>query len=151
VTELVAVFGASPGIGKSTLVRQLAESVPPGSRVDQFDEEDVLSRPEFADVARQFRATGNVDIDTLLDGSARFVVTALDYDVKVATYKIIPPVEGMTATVEYLRHERDVTLRTMTDAGYRVVVLADAHRRAPDELAVEARERIAGVGSDSYM
>src|SRR5262245_9308577 len=96
MTQLIAIFGASPGIGKSTLARWLAEDVPPATRVDRFDEEDVLSRPEFAAVATQFRATGNVGLDTLLDASARFVVTAREYDV-VITDALFPFVPSLLA------------------------------------------------------
>ena len=48
VTRLIAVFGASPGLGKSTLTRRLAEEASRVGRVDRFDEEHVLSRREFA-------------------------------------------------------------------------------------------------------
>jgi hypothetical protein len=212
MTKLIAVFGASPGIGKSTLARRLAADSPPGTRVDVFDEEDVLSRPEFATVASQYRATGVVDPEALLDASARFVASAVEHDLvitdtlfpfvpsllawghdrarirsflarlrtilepldptivyldgdpadtlpraasrsgdawltafltKVSEYHAGPSAGGLAATVEYLRHERDVTLRSMLDTGYAVVVLHDAHTRSSEDIAAEARQHLA--------
>jgi hypothetical protein len=61
VSLLIPVRGAYPGMGESTLcaglVRRLAER---GETVEWFRKQDVLSRPEFADVAREFAADGRV-------------------------------------------------------------------------------------------
>jgi len=58
---LVAVDGASPGVGKSTLCNGLAASLADaGHRVDHFREEEILTRPEFTDVATQFTTTKTV-------------------------------------------------------------------------------------------
>jgi hypothetical protein len=212
MTTLVAVFGASPGIGKTTLARRLAADAPRGLHVDQFDEGDVLSRPEFATVAAQFGATGVVDLDALLDASARFVDTAVTFDLvitdtlfpfvpsllawghdeltirkfltqlhtilqplnpvivyldgepadalpraaardgdawldaflaKVSTYKTVPAALDLAGAVLYLQHERDVTLRSLAEAGYVVVVLTDAHLRSADDLAADATSTLA--------
>jgi hypothetical protein len=214
MTQLIAVFGASPGIGKSTLSRRIATDAPAGARVDRFDEENILSRPEFESVAAQFQATGVVSLDVVLDASARFVASPLTYDIvvtdtlfpfvpsllawghdegtiqsflaqlhtilqplhpvvvyldgepadalpraasrsgepwlhaflaKVSTYKTEPPLRGLDDTVAYLRYERDVTPRTMIDTGYVVIVLRDAHIRSPDDIAAEARQRLAAL------
>ena len=96
MAQLIAVFGASPGIGKTTLTRRLAADAPPGARVERFDEEDILSRPEFATVAAQFGATGEVDLDALLDASARFVTSARNYDL-VVTDALFPFVPSLLA------------------------------------------------------
>ncbi len=96
MTRLVAVFGASPGIGKTTLARRLAAEARRIGSVDRFDEEDILSRSEFATVATQFRATGVVDLDVLLDASTRFVVSAMAYDT-VVTDTLFPFVPSLLA------------------------------------------------------
>jgi hypothetical protein len=44
-------FGASPGIGKTTLARQLATEGEHLGRVDHFNEEDILVRSEFEPAA----------------------------------------------------------------------------------------------------
>ncbi|MFI6874633.1 hypothetical protein ACIBL6_14440 [Streptomyces sp. NPDC050400] len=87
MTVLITVWGASPGVGKSTLCaglsRWLADS---GLRVDHFHEEEILTRPQFAAVAEEFKATGKVALGTLIAGTAKFVdaVAASGDDVVVA-------------------------------------------------------------------
>jgi len=74
---LVAVDGASPGVGKSTLCNGLAASLAAaGTAVDHFREEEILSRPEFADVAEQFTATQTVRLDSIVDAVTAFVINA---------------------------------------------------------------------------
>jgi nucleoside-triphosphatase THEP1 len=52
VTVLVTVWGSSPGIGKSTLCAGLSEWLSgAGLRVDLFREEEILTRPQYAEVA----------------------------------------------------------------------------------------------------
>jgi thymidylate kinase len=78
VTVLVSVWGASPGAGKSTLCAGLcARLAATGLRVDHFREEEILTRPQFAAVAAEFRATGAVELGTLLAATARFVDSVL--------------------------------------------------------------------------
>ena len=68
-------------------------------------------------------------------GSARVLA-------KASTYKTVPPIQDLADTVAHLRHERDVTLQTMIDTGYSVVILRDAHTRSPDDLAAEAQQHL---------
>ncbi|MET9023046.1 hypothetical protein ABZV93_23990 [Actinopolymorpha sp. NPDC004070] len=54
--RLVMIEGVAPGIGKSTLAASLARVLRAGgSPVDLFPEEDLFTRPEFAEVAQGFR------------------------------------------------------------------------------------------------
>jgi hypothetical protein len=69
MTLFVAVLGATPGIGKSTLCAGLAAALP----VDHFREEEILTRPAYAQVAAEFRARGEVRTSTLLAATAAFV------------------------------------------------------------------------------
>jgi hypothetical protein len=211
VTRLVAVFGVSPGIGKSTLAELLARRRAPESRVDLFHEEDILSRAEFAEVAEQFRTSGVVDLSVLLDASARFVSSARKFDVvvtdalfpfvpsllawghdehdirtfvgalhdvlrpldpvvvfldgdaaealqrasvrsgagwltsfiaKLGTYMVEPRVRDFADAVHYLRREREVTLRALSETGWKTIVLGDADRQVPDDLAAETTRRL---------
>lgn len=87
VTVLITVWGASPGMGKSTLCAGLARWLADtGLRADHFREEEVLTRPEFAAVAEEFTATGTVQLETLLAATANFVdaVMASGGDVVIA-------------------------------------------------------------------
>ncbi|WP_406122011.1 hypothetical protein [Streptomyces sp. NBC_00989] len=73
MTVLVSVWGAAPGVGKSTLCAGLSRSLAgAGLRVDHFREEEILSRPQFAAVAEEFGATGAVGPETLVAATARF-------------------------------------------------------------------------------
>ena len=76
MAALIAVAGAAPGVGKSTvcgrLCRHLAEA---GLRVDHFREEEILTRPEFAPVAAEFTTAGVVEPATLLTSMADYVAT----------------------------------------------------------------------------
>jgi thymidylate kinase len=81
---LVAVWGAAPGIGKSTLsaglARRLTET---GRHVDHFAEQDILTRPQFAAVAAHFRATGQVEPGMLLAATSQFARSVLAGDIDV--------------------------------------------------------------------
>ncbi|WP_405961441.1 hypothetical protein OG235_39430 [Streptomyces sp. NBC_00024] len=87
MTVLITVCGASPGVGKSTLCVALSRWLSgTGLRVDHFREEEILTRPQFAAVAEEFRATGRVGREPLITATARFVdaVRANGDDVVVA-------------------------------------------------------------------
>jgi hypothetical protein len=65
-----------------------------GRRVDHFREEDLFTRPQFADVAAHFRATGEVEPGMLHAATARFArfVLACDVDMVVADARWpVPP------------------------------------------------------------
>jgi hypothetical protein len=99
VTLLFAVWGAAPGIGKSTLSAGLARWLTEtGRRVDDFREEDLFTRPQFADVAAHFRATAEVEPGMLHAATARFARSVLggDRDVVVAD-ALIPFVPSLLA------------------------------------------------------
>jgi hypothetical protein len=76
VSLLISVWGSSPGVGKSTLCAGLAARLAErGAVVDWFREEEILTRPEFADVAREFAADGRVAPARLLEASGRYAAT----------------------------------------------------------------------------
>jgi thymidylate kinase len=76
VTRLIAVDGAAPGIGKSTLCHALTRWLEGSLRTDHFREEEIMSRPEFADVAAQFTTTRVVKPGALLRATADYVAAA---------------------------------------------------------------------------
>lgn len=87
MTVLITVWGASPGAGKSTLCAGLSQRLADtGLRVDHFREEEILTRPQFAAVAEEFKATGMVELGTLIAATANLVdaVVASADDVVIA-------------------------------------------------------------------
>ncbi|MET8646421.1 hypothetical protein [Streptomyces sp. NPDC004675] len=87
MTVLITVWGASPGVGKSTLCAGLSQRLADtGLRVDHFREEDILTQPQFAAVAEEFKTTGTVALGTLIAATAKFVdaVVASGDDVVIA-------------------------------------------------------------------
>ncbi|MGW1559154.1 hypothetical protein ACWCQ1_21920 [Streptomyces sp. NPDC002144] len=87
MTLLITVWGASPGVGKSTLCAWLAPWLAgTGLRVDHFREEEILTRPQFVAVADEFRPNDTVQPGTLIAATAKFVdaVMASGDDVVIA-------------------------------------------------------------------
>jgi thymidylate kinase len=96
---LITVWGASPGVGKSTLCAGLSQWLADaGLRVDHFREEEILTRPQFAAVAEDFKATGAVELGTLIAATAQFVesVLASGDDVVIAD-ALVPFVPSLLA------------------------------------------------------
>ncbi len=97
--RLIAVTGASPGIGKSALctalTRWLAQA---GLSVDQFEEDHVLSRPAFATVAVDFTVTGAVSPTVLIDATVRYLADAEAAGVEVVVMdSLVPYVPSLLA------------------------------------------------------
>ena len=92
MTVFVAVLGAAPGVGKSTLCVGLARALTAdGWSVDHFREEEILSRSAYAAVAAEFRATGVVRPETLLTATTQYVNdTTADVVVADALFPYLP-------------------------------------------------------------
>src|SRR5215203_5941645 len=99
VAVLIAVAGAAPGIGKSTLCMAMAAWLSGrGLRVDHFREDEVLTRDEFASVAAEFEGHRAVQLPTLLNAVARFVLSIQDSeDDVVITDSLIPFIPSLLA------------------------------------------------------
>ncbi|MFF1699410.1 hypothetical protein ACFVXC_38270 [Streptomyces sp. NPDC058257] len=113
MTLLISVCGASPGMGKSTLCGGLARWLSDtGLRVDHFHEEEILTRPQYAAVAEEFKATGTVGLGTLTAATAEFVhaVVASGDDVVVAD-ALVPYVPTLLA----MGHGEEAIDAFMTD------------------------------------
>jgi hypothetical protein len=92
LVHVVAVVGAAPGVGKSTLCAALGRRLRDrGERVDHFDEPDVLRRPEFADVAAAFRTTGSVPPETLVAATVDYVEGAAQRGIGVVVMDALLP------------------------------------------------------------
>ena len=89
---LIAVWGASPGIGKSTLCAGLSEWLSgAGLRVDHFREEEILTRPQYAAVADCFLATGRVEPAALLAATGQFAASVLARRIDVVVADALMP------------------------------------------------------------
>ena len=113
VAVLIAVAGAAPGIGKSTLCTALAGWLSGlGLRVDHFREDEVLTREEFSSVAAEFEARGAVQLPTLLNGVAAFVLSiqAGGDDVVIAD-SLVPFIPSLLAW----GHSEDAMTRFLHD------------------------------------
>ncbi|WP_371661913.1 hypothetical protein [Streptomyces sp. NBC_00280] len=113
MTVLISVWGASPGVGKSTLcaglVRWLADA---GLQVDHFREEEILTRPQFTAVAESFKTTGAVDLATLIAATAEFVASVLaSGDDVVIADALVPYIPTLLA----MGHEEETIGAFMTD------------------------------------
>jgi hypothetical protein len=68
VTLCIGVCGVAPAVGKTTLAqgldRWLGEH---GHRVDLIEEDELLTRPELAPVARELAVTAHVQLETLVE------------------------------------------------------------------------------------
>ena len=90
--NVIAVVGASPGIGKSTLCAALAKHLRGlGLRVDHFDEADVLKRPQFSRVAADFAASGRVSADVLVDATVDYLESSADMGLDVVVADALMP------------------------------------------------------------
>ena len=96
---LIAIWGASPGIGKSTLCAGLARWLAAGGlRADHFREEEILTRPQYAAVAQEFRATGAVEPAALLAATSRYTESILARGIDVAvTDALVPFIPSLLA------------------------------------------------------
>ncbi|MFF8916930.1 hypothetical protein ACF08M_27330 [Streptomyces sp. NPDC015032] len=94
--HLISVIGSSPGVGKTTLCRAVAQWLTGvGASVDHFEEADILTRSAFRPVAEEFASeTAAVQPATLVDCTRAYVAESLaagtDYLVTDALLPFIP-------------------------------------------------------------
>lgn len=74
VKPVIAVDGVAPGVGKSTVRRQIVALLTDrGITSTAFAEKDVLTHPTFSPVAAEFETTGKVGRGTLLQAAADYL------------------------------------------------------------------------------
>jgi hypothetical protein len=70
----IAVCGVAPAVGKSTLAQGLDRWLDArGYQVDLVEEDELLTRPQFAPVARELAVTANVRLETLVESTGMIV------------------------------------------------------------------------------
>lgn len=77
--RLISVIGSSPGVGKATLCRAVAEWLTDtGASVDHFEEADILTRAAFRPVAEEFAdGAAAVQPSTLVECTRAYVAESL--------------------------------------------------------------------------
>jgi hypothetical protein len=97
--RLLAVVGAAPGIGKSTLCASLsAWLTDAGCTVDHFEEDHVLTRPAFARVAADFTTSGVVSPEVLINATVEYLTDAVAAGIGVVVMdSLIPYVPSLLA------------------------------------------------------
>lgn len=74
MTLLLAVTGVAPAVGKSTLARGLSDWLSErGLGVDHVEEDELLTRPELAPIAREIAVQESATTETLVSTLADFV------------------------------------------------------------------------------
>ncbi len=86
MTRIVSVAGVAPAVGTSTLAVGLRDwMVERGLSVDLVEEDEVLTRPVFAPMARELAVTGACTVATLTSCVTAFVdeIAESEYDVVI--------------------------------------------------------------------
>jgi hypothetical protein len=138
--HVVAVIGAAPGVGKSTLctalVRRLRDE---GAAVDHFDEPDVLTRPEFAAAAAAFRTTESVPPAMLVDATVDYLDGAAHCGIGVVVLDALLPFVPSLLAFGHAEHDIaeliDGLAARIAYADTLVVFLDDDPDRALDRAA----------------
>lgn len=84
MTTLLAVTGVAPAVGKSTLARGLRDWLrDSGLEVDHMEEDELLTRPELAPIAREIAVQESGTLETLVLTLADFLNSSDGDDVVV--------------------------------------------------------------------
>ncbi|MCZ1020738.1 hypothetical protein [Streptomyces noursei] len=134
--HLISVIGSSPGVGKSTLCRAIAEWLgDTGASVDHFEEADILTRAAFRPVTEEFAGgDGSVRPATLVECTRAYVAESLaagkDYLVTDALLPFIPSLVAWGHDEGTLVHVMGELARAVEPAQVTVVYVHDDPARA---------------------
>lgn len=151
--HLISVIGSSPGVGKSTLCRAVAEWLTGvGASVDHFEEADILTRSAFRPVAEEFAGgTGTVLPATLVECTRAYVAESLavgkDYLVTDALLPFIPSLVAWGHDEESLARVMGELARAVEPAQLTVVYVQDD----PEAALRRAVEREGDAWGDWYV
>ncbi|RII13141.1 hypothetical protein DSC45_24455 [Streptomyces sp. YIM 130001] len=153
VMRLISVIGSSPGVGKSTLCRAVAQWLAgTGAAVDHFEEADILTRPAFRPVAEEF-AGGATDVRpaTLVECTRAYVAESLaagkDYLVTDALLPFVPSLVAWGHDEEALTQVMDDLTGAVAPADVTVVYVHDD----PETALRRAVEREGDAWEDWYV
>ncbi|WP_018538305.1 MULTISPECIES: hypothetical protein [unclassified Streptomyces] len=152
-THLISVIGSSPGVGKSTLCRAVAEWLAGlGASVDHFEEADILTRSAFGPVAEEFAGgAATVRPATLVECTRTYVAESLaagtDYLVTDALLPFIPSLVAWGHDEGTLVHVMKELSRAVEPAHVTVVYVHDD----PETALRRAIEREGDAWEDWYV
>lgn len=102
---LLAIVGVAPAVGKSTLTRGLRDWLRDrGCEVDHVEEDEILTRPAFAPLARELAVRESVAVETLVATMADVVAAAGDGDRTVLLFDSLFPFVGSMSGWGYGEH-----------------------------------------------
>ncbi|WP_326678733.1 hypothetical protein [Streptomyces sp. NBC_01237] len=154
--HLISVIGSSPGVGKSTLCRAVADWLTgAGASVDHFEEADVLTRPAFRPVAEEFAggAAGAAGVRpaTLVACTRAYVEESLgsgkDHLVTDALLPFVPSLVAWGHDENTLIHVMAELTRAVEPAEVTVVYVHDD----PDTALRRAVDREGAAWEDWYV
>ncbi|MEB8339502.1 hypothetical protein [Streptomyces endophyticus] len=152
-THLISVIGSSPGVGKSTLCRSVAQWLTGvGASVDHFEEADILTRSAFQPVAEEFAGGASaVRPATLVECTRAYVAESLaagtDYLVTDALLPFIPSLVAWGHDEEALVHVMEELVLAVEPAKVTVVYVHDN----PETALRRAVEREGAAWEDWYV
>ncbi|MFF4605805.1 hypothetical protein ACFY12_24075 [Streptomyces sp. NPDC001339] len=151
--HLISVIGSSPGVGKSTLCRAVAEWLTRvGASVDHFEEADILTRPAFQPVAEEFAGgAGTVRPATLVECTRAYVAESItagkDYLITDALLPFIPSLVAWGHDEKTLVRVMGELARAVEPAQVTVVYVHDN----PESALRRAVEREGDAWEDWYV
>ncbi|MCX4675431.1 hypothetical protein OG413_08875 [Streptomyces sp. NBC_01433] len=151
--HLISVIGSSPGVGKSTLCRAVADWLTDaGASVDHFEEADVLTRPAFRPVAEEFAGgAAGVRPATLVACTRAYVEESLgsgkDHLVTDALLPFVPSLVAWGHDENTLIHVMAELTRAVEPAEVTVVYVHDD----PDTALRRAVDREGAAWEDWYV
>lgn len=151
--HLISVIGSSPGVGKTTVCRAVAEWLADtGASVDHFEEADVLTRPAFRRVADEFAdGAGAVRPETLVACTRAYVAESLragrDHLVTDALLPFIPSLVAWGHNEDAIAHVVGELTRAVEPFQVTVVYVHDD----PETALRRAIEREGDAWGDWYI
>ncbi|MFD5870515.1 hypothetical protein [Streptomyces sp. NPDC060322] len=151
--HLISVIGNSPGVGKSTVCRAVAEWLTgTGASVDHFEEADILTRPAFRPVADEFAdGAGAVRPETLVACTRSYVAESLraghDHLVTDTLLPFIPSLVAWGHSEDAIAHVVEELARAVDPFQVTVVYVRDA----PETALRRAIEREGDAWGDWYV
>jgi hypothetical protein len=116
-------------------------------RVDHFDEADVLSRPQFARVAADFKNSGTVSPDVLVEATVEYLRSAMAEGVDVVVCDALMPYVPSLLAWGYAEDDIASTVKRLAEQTVDVSVLAVFVDGSPEA----ALERAAAREGDGWL